>query len=103
MRPGSGEPKPAADPASRGRFRIASGRRAAVVIGCNTLSVLYPDTDFAKTARVPVLDIVAPGVALFRRELARAPDAALLLFGSASANKARGAKAFMVGVSAFSK
>jgi hypothetical protein len=41
-----------------------------IVIGCNTLSVIYPDTAFARSARVPVAGIIEPGVALFRRELA---------------------------------
>lgn len=60
----------------------ASLRPDLIVIGCNTLSVLYPDTVFAGETRVPVAGIIDPGVALFRRELARRPDAALLLFGT---------------------
>lgn len=53
-----------------------------VVIGCNTLSVIYPDTAFARDGRVRVAGIIEPGVALFRRELARRPEATLLLFGT---------------------
>lgn len=53
-----------------------------VVIGCNTLSVIYPDTAFARRGRVRVAGIIEPGVALFRRELARRPEATLLLFGT---------------------
>lgn len=59
-----------------------SVRPDLIVIGCNTLSVIYPDTDFARSKRVPVAGIIEPGVALFRRELARRPEAALLLFGT---------------------
>ncbi|MBI5692467.1 MAG: aspartate/glutamate racemase family protein [Verrucomicrobia bacterium] len=53
-----------------------------IVIGCNTLSVIYPDTAFARRTRVPVQGIVEPGVTLFRRELARHPGARLVLFGT---------------------
>ncbi len=59
-----------------------SERPDLIVIGCNTLSVIYPDTAFARSARVRVAGIIEPGVALFRRELARRPDATLLLFGT---------------------
>jgi glutamate racemase len=59
-----------------------SVRPDLIVIGCNTLSVIYPDTAFARAARVPVAGIIEPGVALFRRELARQPAATLLLFGT---------------------
>ena len=53
-----------------------------LIIGCNTLSVIYPDTDFAGTARIPVIRIIDPGIALFRKALEQNPDAALLLFGT---------------------
>jgi len=47
--------------------RALAGLRAEcrpdlVVIACNTLSVLYRDTEFAASAPVPVIDIVACGV-----------------------------------------
>jgi glutamate racemase len=53
-----------------------------IVIGCNTLSVIFPATAFARSARVPVAGIIEPGVALFQRELQRHPGATLLLFGT---------------------
>ena len=59
-----------------------SERPDLIVIGCNTLSVIYPYTAFARGARVRVAGIVEPGVALFRRELERRPEATLLLFGT---------------------
>lgn len=59
-----------------------SVRPDRIVIGCNTLSVIFPDTDFARRARIPVTGIIEPGLALFQRELASRPDATLLLFGT---------------------
>lgn len=53
-----------------------------IVIGCNTLSVIYPDTDFARERHAPVADIVGAGVALFAAELQRHPEARLVLFGT---------------------
>lgn len=53
-----------------------------ILIGCNTLSVIYPDTAFARTASVPVLDIVDPGIALLAKSLHQRPDATVLLFAT---------------------
>jgi glutamate racemase len=53
-----------------------------ILVGCNTLSVIYPDTPFARTTRVPVLDIVGPGVDLIARGLAGDPRATALIFGT---------------------
>jgi len=53
-----------------------------VLIGCNTLSVLYPETPLAKSARVPVLDIVEPGVALAAAGLRQDPASVVLIFGT---------------------
>ena len=53
-----------------------------IVIACNTLSVIYADTAFARTTSIPVRGIVEPGVELLRREWQRNPDATLLLFGT---------------------
>jgi glutamate racemase len=62
----------------------ATVRPDLIVVGCNTLSVLYPDTAFARTTRTPVVEIVGAGVGLFRRELQHYPDSHLLLFGTAT-------------------
>lgn len=53
-----------------------------IVIGCNTLSVIYADTPFAKTARIPVVGIIEAGVEMLRRALDQHPDAAIVLFGT---------------------
>jgi glutamate racemase len=57
-------------------------RPDAIVIGCNTLSAIYDDTAFAKTARLPVVRIIDPGVSMFRRALEQHPEASLILFGT---------------------
>jgi glutamate racemase len=57
-------------------------RPDAIVIGCNTLSAIYDDTAFAKTARIPVVRIIDPGVIMFRRALEQHPEASLILFGT---------------------
>lgn len=53
-----------------------------IVIACNTLSVLYGLTEFAKTSAVPVAGIVDEGVDLFARALKENDAATLVLFGT---------------------
>jgi glutamate racemase len=53
-----------------------------LLIGCNTLSVLYEDTPFSKEAKVPVIGIVSAGVELISRELHDHPEAAVIIFGT---------------------
>lgn len=53
-----------------------------VVIACNTLSVLYGLTEFARTPAVPVAGIVDAGVDLFAGMLQKDPTASLVLFGT---------------------
>jgi len=53
-----------------------------ILIGCNTLSVLYEKTPFFKAAKIPVLGIVEPGVDLIAEELKRHPGSAAILFGT---------------------
>ena len=57
-------------------------RPDVIVIGCNTLSVIYPGTEFARSSRLPVAEIIGTGVELFLRELRRQPAARLVLFGT---------------------
>jgi glutamate racemase len=57
----------------------------AILIGCNTLSVLLPDTPFARSGAVPVLGIVEPGVEMIAACLAAAsasPAPPVLIFGT---------------------
>ena len=57
-------------------------RPDAVLVGCNTLSVFIPETPFVRTAKIPVLGIVEPGVELIARALTAAPAAPVVIFGT---------------------
>jgi len=54
----------------------------AIVIGCNTLSTIYGETDFAKTTRIPVIGIVETGVDLIARNLEAVPRSRAIIFGT---------------------
>ena len=54
----------------------------ALVIACNTLSVIYPYTDFSKTTPLPVHDIIGQGVDMIAAALARDPETGVVLFGT---------------------
>jgi glutamate racemase len=53
-----------------------------IYIACNTLSVLFPDTGFASSGKVPVQGIVGTGAAHLLRELGRAPRSIVAIFGT---------------------
>eukprot|EP00747_Dinoflagellata_sp_TGD_P202840 gnl/TRDRNA2_/TRDRNA2_76416_c0_seq1.p1 gnl/TRDRNA2_/TRDRNA2_76416_c0~~gnl/TRDRNA2_/TRDRNA2_76416_c0_seq1.p1 ORF type:complete len:364 (-),score=31.91 gnl/TRDRNA2_/TRDRNA2_76416_c0_seq1:200-1291(-) len=54
-----------------------------ILIACNTLSAVYPRTEYAKTASIPVVSIIPFGVCLFARAMLSDPVApVLLIFGS---------------------
>jgi len=53
-----------------------------ILIGCNTLSVLYPDTDFARHSPVPVKGIVESGVALIAQKLRIYPESHVVILGT---------------------
>jgi glutamate racemase len=53
-----------------------------IYIACNTLSVLYPDTVFSETARVPVQGIVETGVNRLLGDLGRTPRSSVAIFGT---------------------
>ena len=53
-----------------------------VLIGCNTLSVLYGDTPFSKEAKIPVIGIVSAGLDLIGRGLRDHPEASVIIFGT---------------------
>ncbi len=68
------------DRALRGfRKHLAPDRLA---IACNTLSVLYEDTAFARNAKVPVMDIVSIGVEAFREKFQTLAEYNLILLGT---------------------
>ena len=61
---------------------MARFRPDLVVIACNTLSVLYGMTAFARSGAVPAAGIIDAGVDLFARALSEDPKASLMLFGT---------------------
>ena len=53
-----------------------------ILVGCNTLSVITAETPFAKRTKIPILDIVDPGVDLIARGLAGDPRATAVILGT---------------------
>lgn len=53
-----------------------------ILIGCNTLSILYNDTDFAERATIPVMGIIDPGVDLISNSLKAYPESKVILFAT---------------------
>ncbi|MCX6136445.1 MAG: aspartate/glutamate racemase family protein [Ignavibacteriales bacterium] len=53
-----------------------------VLIACNTLSVLYDKTEYAKTASIPVISIVDVGVRMMADALAGDATSSLIIFGT---------------------
>ncbi len=53
-----------------------------ILIGCNTLSVLYSGTEFSKTTKIPVIGIVESGVDLIAQNLKSHPESKVILFAT---------------------
>lgn len=53
-----------------------------IIIGCNTLSVLYDKTPFSRLTRTPVVGIVTSGVDLISSRLRSRPEAVALIFAT---------------------
>ncbi|MBN2409933.1 MAG: aspartate/glutamate racemase family protein, partial [Candidatus Aminicenantes bacterium] len=53
-----------------------------ILIGCNTLSVLYEDTPFSQKTKTPVIGIVDTGVELISAGLRQYPEASVIIFGT---------------------
>jgi glutamate racemase len=53
-----------------------------ILVACNTLSVLLPDTPFFRETTIPMQGIVEPGVEMFWQALIANPEARLILFGT---------------------
>ena len=54
----------------------------SIYIACNTLSVLFPDTQFSKEKRIPVQGIVETGVNRLLRDISRSPRSLVAIFGT---------------------
>jgi len=53
-----------------------------ILVACNTLSVLIPDTEFAKTSSAPVVGIVENGVGQIAEQLRDTPSARNIIFAT---------------------
>lgn len=53
-----------------------------ILVACNTLSVLIPDTEFARASSVPVVGIVADGVDQIAEQLGANPSARNIIFAT---------------------
>jgi glutamate racemase len=53
-----------------------------ILIGCNTLSLLYNDTSFSRDSIIPVVGIVDAGIDLIAQNLKTHPAAKVILFGT---------------------
>lgn len=54
----------------------------AVLVACNTLSVLIPQTPFVAGATIPVLGIVETGVEMLFERLVKEPKSTAIIFGT---------------------
>ena len=59
-----------------------------IAIACNTLSVIYDETDFAAQSRVAVKGIVDAGVSLCNSSLVEHPDHKLIIFATETTTEA---------------
>jgi glutamate racemase len=71
-----------ADVFDRALLRMSAMRPDRIVIACNTLSVLYPETAFSRNPPMPVQGIVDAGVGLFAERLNDDPAASIVLTGT---------------------
>jgi glutamate racemase len=53
-----------------------------IVIACNTLSVVYPQTEFSRTATIPVIGIVEIAVEMISEKLKKTPLSSAIIFGT---------------------
>jgi glutamate racemase len=64
------------------RGMVSAYHPDCVLIACNTLSVVYPLTSFAREARIPIIGIVSMGVDMIREELQEYPGSTAIVFGT---------------------
>jgi glutamate racemase len=57
-------------------------RPDVILIACNTLSVLYKETDFVKKSKTTIFGIVEPGVQLVAERLLSDSTSSVILFGT---------------------
>jgi glutamate racemase len=54
----------------------------AVIIACNTLSVIYKETNWSGKTHTPVIGIVEPGVKMIQEKLTGDPNSNVIIFGT---------------------
>lgn len=57
-------------------------RPDVILIACNTLSVIYPKTEFYKSAKIPVLNIVDYGVSQIMNEFQKDEKSSVVILGT---------------------
>jgi len=60
----------------------AKYRPDVILVSCNTLSVITGETRFSRTSKIPVLDIVGPGVDMIAEGLKKSPKSAVIILGT---------------------
>ena len=55
-----------------------------ILVACNTLSVILPDTEFYQNTKTPVLGIVEKGVDLIKKELNEDSESDVIIFATAT-------------------
>jgi glutamate racemase len=53
-----------------------------ILIGCNTLSVIYDDTSFSEETSIPVVGIIEAGVDLIAQKLETSPESKVIIFAT---------------------
>ncbi len=53
-----------------------------ILLACNTLSTLYPSTAFAQQTKIPVFDIITPGINLISEKLKENSEAVVIILAT---------------------
>jgi glutamate racemase len=59
-------------------------RPDAILIACNTLSAVYPETEFARSAKIPVVSIIDVGARMIAERVKASTNASVLILGTAT-------------------
>ena len=69
-----------------------------ILIACNTLSVLYERTAYAKTASIPVISIVDIGVEMMADALKKDPNSSVIIYGTETTIEADSHRSMLVSI-----
>jgi glutamate racemase len=53
-----------------------------IMIACNTLSTIYPKTEFSRNTKTPVMGIIDTGVEIISKEMASQPGSRVIILGT---------------------